>query len=172
MLVHRWLILRTPISHRFSIKKVIALVNVLAKLQNFCINELDDDFTAADNQEVPFPLGNEDGAITTSTMNNDSPEEQQQQQIILDTSHTAIGGDLPGTGEIVLHPDIEVAPDPEFGIERPLGLLDGGNHFEDYPRSLRRRESNVVLLPTCPREMMRLQVINSHLVRPNAPVED
>jgi hypothetical protein len=41
MLVQRWGILRTAIPHNLSIKKIIAIVNALARLCNFCINELD-----------------------------------------------------------------------------------------------------------------------------------
>ena len=37
MLVHRWAILRTEISFNITIVKVVALVNALAKLHNFCI---------------------------------------------------------------------------------------------------------------------------------------
>jgi hypothetical protein len=39
MLVHRWSILRSAIPCNIEIKKVIALVNVLAKLHNFCIDK-------------------------------------------------------------------------------------------------------------------------------------
>ena len=39
MLVHRWGILRMAIPQNIGIKKVVALVNALAKLHNFCIGE-------------------------------------------------------------------------------------------------------------------------------------
>lgn len=38
MLVHRWAILRSEISFNVTIVKVVALVNALAKLHNFCID--------------------------------------------------------------------------------------------------------------------------------------
>lgn len=41
MLVHRWAILRSEISFNVTIVKVVALVNALAKLHNFCIDVQD-----------------------------------------------------------------------------------------------------------------------------------
>ena len=41
MLVQRWGILRMAMPMGFTIKKTIALVNCLAKLHNFCIDEVD-----------------------------------------------------------------------------------------------------------------------------------
>lgn len=50
----------------------------------------------------------------------------------------------------------------------PTQLIDGGNHFADYPQSLRRRIerrfANIVL----PRESMLRQVIDSGRDRPDA----
>jgi hypothetical protein len=50
----------------------------------------------------------------------------------------------------------------------PRGLANGGHHFDDLPREVRRRwttESGIndVLLP---RQRLLRQVINSHKVRP------
>jgi len=41
MLVHRWAILRSEIPFNITIVKVVALVNALAKLHNFCIDVQD-----------------------------------------------------------------------------------------------------------------------------------
>ena len=40
MLVQRWGILRMRMRHGLSIKKIIAMINALAKLHNFCIGEM------------------------------------------------------------------------------------------------------------------------------------
>jgi hypothetical protein len=50
MLVHRWSILRSAIPRIIEIKKVIALVNALAKLHNFCIDKQDE--ASAENEEI------------------------------------------------------------------------------------------------------------------------
>jgi DDE superfamily endonuclease len=42
MFVQRWAILRTPMPINISIQRVIALVNALAKLHNFCIEQQDE----------------------------------------------------------------------------------------------------------------------------------
>jgi hypothetical protein len=62
MLVQRWGILRMAMPKNLSIKKIILLVNVLARLHNFCINEL-----PADDQGIPEELN----ADTVNMMNND-----------------------------------------------------------------------------------------------------
>ena len=57
MLVQRWSIIRTPISSRITIPKVIALVNCLAKLHNFCIGgptDLEGDRDGGDLTEDPL----------------------------------------------------------------------------------------------------------------------
>lgn len=41
MLVQKWGILRMAMPRNLSIKKIIAMVNALAKLHNFCIDEHD-----------------------------------------------------------------------------------------------------------------------------------
>lgn len=67
MLVQRWGILRMAMPKNISIKKTILLVNALARLHNFCINEL-----PIDNQNIPEQLNvdnvnmmnNNDGYVT------------------------------------------------------------------------------------------------------------
>jgi hypothetical protein len=46
MLTHRWAILRSAIPRGISLKKTVALVIVLAKLHNYCIDEKDADVPA------------------------------------------------------------------------------------------------------------------------------
>jgi len=147
MLVHRWLILRSPLPQRFTVGKVVALVNVLAKLQNFCIGQNDNDFEPADEEGgvVNPPTG------TPVTR----PTREDADNGIIDLDNAIV--------------QIEV--DPEFGVDRPSSLLDGGCHFDDYPRSLRRTNATTTAEFSSPREVMRRQVEDSHLVRPNAPVE-
>lgn len=61
MLVQRWGILRMAMPKNLSIKKIILLVNVLARLHNFCINEL-----PIDDQGIPVELN----ADTVNMMND------------------------------------------------------------------------------------------------------
>jgi hypothetical protein len=61
MLVQRWGILRMAMPKGLSIKKIILLVNVLARLHNFCINEL-----PIDDQGIPEELN----ADTVNMMND------------------------------------------------------------------------------------------------------
>ena len=61
MLVQRWGILRMAMPKNISIKKTILLVNALARLHNFCINEL-----PIDNREIP-----EEFNVDTVNMMND-----------------------------------------------------------------------------------------------------
>jgi len=144
MLVHRWLILCLPLPQRFTVRKVVALVNVLAKLHNFCISQNDNDFEPADEEGgiVNPPEGTCVARPTREDANNGIIE--------LDNTIVRIDGD----------PDL-------LGVNRPASLLDGGCHFDNYPRSLRR--TNAL---SSPREVMRRQVEDSHLVRPNALAED
>lgn len=67
MLVQRWGILRTALSHTLSLTRIVALVNTLARLHNFCISEADrlnktENFSrlSVDDQ---FMMENEDGYV-------------------------------------------------------------------------------------------------------------
>ena len=93
----RWEILRSAISVRVNIKRVISWVNALAKLHrpNFCIN-------------VSEPV---------------APEE----------SPTDLMGMMSNSGAYV---PIERS---HGVVLAPRGLVDGGNHFRDVPRDVRRR---------------------------------
>ena len=41
MLVQRWVILQTALSHSIPLTRIVALVNTLARLHNYCIDEAD-----------------------------------------------------------------------------------------------------------------------------------
>jgi hypothetical protein len=76
MLVQRWGILRMAMPMGISVKKTIALVNCLAKLYNFCIDEVDSaleglnaDIGNIENNEsgfVPMVVNSEIGAVLGS----------------------------------------------------------------------------------------------------------
>lgn len=145
MLVHRWLILRSAFPQRFTIRKVIAIVNVLAKLHNFCINQKDEDFSPDDHDQ-----DSDNSTSSSSTPEAGAPDDGDEEN-------------QPNRG-------LQLQTDPDFDIQRPVGLMDGGRHFDDYPRSLRRRYTGVA--QGVPRERMRRQVELSHRVRPTARDEE
>jgi hypothetical protein len=63
ILVQRWSILHAPMPCGFSIKKIIAISNALAKLHNFCINKRDgtpDSILAVDAEHL---MHNEGGSL-------------------------------------------------------------------------------------------------------------
>lgn len=119
MLVHRWAILLLAIPMNVTLVKVVALVNCLAKLHNFCIDEGVLDSMPADLHHLRTTRG----------------------------------------GVIVLEGLSESA-------QKPVGLIDGGHHSNDYPRdeAVRRiRNSGIVL----PRTLLLNQVImQPHRRRP------
>ena len=144
MLVQRWSILRTPISSGMSIKKVIALVNCLAKLHNFCIGgrtDLEDD------------NGGNGGAG-----DNDDDDDNNNNDLTDDPLERF--GNLTETawGYTILEASTE---HPEASL-RPVQLLDGGNHFRGLPRQFRRDGNDESL----PRQRLHDQVVDSHLIRP------
>ena len=60
-LVHRWPILRRPLSANFGVKKQIALVHALCSLHNYCKNQRhnnDDNMIEWDDIVFPIPDGN------------------------------------------------------------------------------------------------------------------
>jgi hypothetical protein len=68
MLVHRWGILRTAMSHTISLARIVALVNTLARLHNYCIDEADrlgvkDNLQRRLPVDVQYMMENEDGFI-------------------------------------------------------------------------------------------------------------
>jgi len=103
---------------------VIALVNCLAKLHNFCI-------------DVQEP---------------DAPEESATDMLNMMTN--ALG---------------YVGIRRERGVTlAPRGLANGGHHFDDLPREVRRRwtTESVINDVVLPRQRLLRQVIESHKVRP------
>jgi hypothetical protein len=63
MLVQRWSMLRAPMPCNFSITKIIALVNALAKLQNFCIDEQECAPDSDLNVDHEYMMSNKGGYI-------------------------------------------------------------------------------------------------------------
>jgi hypothetical protein len=113
-----------------SIKKVIALVNALAKLHNFCI-------------DMSEPV---------------APEESPTDLMAMMTNRQGY-----------------VRIERDRGVTRaPRSLVNGGQHFNDIPREVRRRwtteatdmneSGSSVLLP---RQIMLRKVIESHKMRPH-----
>ncbi len=58
MLVQRWSMLCAPMPCNFSIPKIIALINGLAKHQNFCINEKEGDADSLLNIDEEYMMTN------------------------------------------------------------------------------------------------------------------
>jgi hypothetical protein len=60
--------------------------------------------------------------------------------------------------------------DDNHGILVPRGLMNGGHHFDDMPRALRRTTESYDGAKThgakTQRELLRNKVINSHMTRP------
>jgi len=68
MLVQRWGILRTALSQGISLTRIVALVNTLARLHNYCIDEADrlgvrDNLTSRLPIDVQYMMENENGFI-------------------------------------------------------------------------------------------------------------
>ena len=68
MLVQRWGILRTAIPHTISLTRIVALVNTLARLHNFCISESDrlkskENLQNRLSGDVQYMMENEDGYV-------------------------------------------------------------------------------------------------------------
>jgi hypothetical protein len=59
------------------------------------------------------------------------------------------------------------------GVETqiPVQLLNGGNHFNDVPQVIRRRNSREPLSNTLPRTQLLMKVINSNMDRPSSNIQ-
>lgn len=110
------------------IRRIIALVNALAKLHNFCIDEKD----GYDKNSLLQPLSSD-----TLNMMNDAD------------------GFVP------------MEASSEHGMLLPTALMNGGHHFQDVPRNVRRQNERQYLDGNLPRQRLLQQVIDSHLKRPN-----
>jgi hypothetical protein len=71
--VSRWGILRCAISSKITIKKVIALVNCLAKLHNFCIDESEPGAPEESPTDMMNMLSNRDGYVRMERSSNGTP---------------------------------------------------------------------------------------------------
>ena len=110
-----------------SIPKIIALVNALSKLHNFCIDEKDGN----DNNKIPEHLN-----ADNQHMMNDSE------------------GYVP------------MELNEVHGTLLPSALMDGGHHFADIPRHIRRQHERQHNISELPWQRLLKQVIDSHLTRP------
>jgi DDE superfamily endonuclease len=149
MFVQKWAMLRTAMPCNVSIRRVIALVNALAKLHNFCIDELQ----PQQQHEVDMALlatgGNGDHDLTEATTT----------AALDDFNLMANHGD----GYIPLVQD-PASAQPHAAL--PMDLLDGGHHFDGVPRDVRRQRSDVDGTGLLPRALLHEQVVQSHRVRP------
>ncbi len=107
------------------IRRIIALVNALAKLHNFCIDE-------NDKNNLLQPLSSD-----TLNMMNDA------------------NGYVP------------MEASREHGMHLPMVLMNGGDHFHDVPRNVRRQNERQYSDANLPRQRLLQQVVDSHLKRPN-----
>jgi hypothetical protein len=129
-LVSRWGILRSAIPCNITIVRTVALVNCLARIHNFCIDEVE---KGKDIKE-----------------SNDT--------LPADLAHMMNGpkGYVP-----MISDDIHDVP-------IPYEIMEGGNHFDDCPRSTRRsRRVDVVANNELPRTILLHHVMDSHKTRPH-----
>ena len=141
ILVNRWAILRSIIPDGISIKRTIALVVALAKLNNFCIDEADE-FMDYDSSLEPDP----DVVATLQRRRRKPP----RAVVPLVAAHRKDHG---------------------LNATIPVGLLDGGEHLLDHPRGTRKSDDNVTRTTDLsgailPRESMLRVVIASGKTRP------
>ena len=109
-----------------SIPRIVALVNALAKLHNFCIDE-------KDGTKIPEQLSGD---------------------------HLHMMNDC--NGYVPMEPSAD-----NQGFLVPAALMNGGHHFQDVPRNIRRqqiRQSNIANL--LPRQRLLQQVIDLHMTQP------
>jgi hypothetical protein len=106
ILVHRWAILRSPLSATMGVEKQMVLVMALCKLHNYCIGLDDDDKENATTGE----LANSVESISTTDEDTPSSLEARDEHRI--SSHGGV--------------------DPRESNEAgPNELLGGGEHFDD-----------------------------------------
>jgi DDE superfamily endonuclease len=125
-LVARWSILRSAIPQNITIAKTTALVIVLAKLHNFCINESDA----------------EAASLTDSDANN-----------------------------VLLLGAVPLIHSFSANMPLPLGLLNGGDHFDDLDRNARRRREREEAVGQLPRQVLHSLIEIKGLTRP-APIRE
>lgn len=111
MLVNRWGILRSALSAQISLRKVGALVMCLCRLHNYCISE----------------RLRKNGVVEVEDAGNGG--------VPLATARDA--AEISANGGVPLEPSRR---NPDLNQHSPEQLLHGGQHFDDVPRSYRRRE--------------------------------
>ena len=70
MLVQRWAILQSAMPRRITIKKTIAMVNALAKLHNFCIDQNEVDVPESSPSDAFNLMNSEAGFVSFETTTN------------------------------------------------------------------------------------------------------
>jgi hypothetical protein len=182
MLVQHWGILRMRMPHGRSSKKIIALINALAKLRNFCIGETDgNDTTGAGNggggeggqssDEVGHlvvtdidlvGMENSIGGIAVGGVGGGAQEGQQE------------GDDVPPLLDRDAH-NIAYSGPGHIGLSYdnfhqstavPTYLIHSGEHFIDVPESfLRLNRKNMSTLELPWTKLFNI-IVNGHWERP------
>jgi len=136
ILTQKWGILRTAMPPNMSIRRNVALVNALAKLHNFCIDQKDTN----SNKEVMVndPL---DLQVGQNDIRNHA-DGFVDFEVVDDRDS---GGFTENTG---------------VALQVPTDLMGGGHHMVDVPRD-RSMEP-----PSLPRQQLHDVVVLSHKVRP------
>ena len=146
-----------------SIKKIIALVNTLAKLHNFCIDREEIRIGGqADPTLEEDPTMEEERMMCTLTLaGQEVPTEQEDATMLESSAQDTFQPMNDASGFVMLQ---QVIDDDGTPFVVPRQLMDGGEHFDDVPRDIRRnRTMNVDHLP---RKALHDKVLNSHKVRP------
>ena len=141
--MNRWAILRSIIPAGISIKRTIALVVALAKLNNFCIDETDE-FMDYDFAPDPDP-----DVVATAQRRRRKPPRVALPLVAAHRMDHGVDDTI------------------------PVGLLDGGEHLLDHPRGTRKSDDNNVVTGglnggvLLPREtMLRVVIASGSKTRP------
>ncbi len=184
MLVQRWGILRMQMPHGLSIKKIKALINVLAKLHNFCIGETDgNDTTGAGNggggeggqssDEVGHlavvtdidlvGMENSVGGVGVGGVGGGTQEGQQEGDDyvppLLDRDTHNI--EYSGPGHVGLSFD-----NIHQSTTVPADLIHSGEHFIDVPESFLRQHRRNMSTVELPRTKLFNIIVDGHWERP------
>ena len=118
--------LRAPMPLNTSIKKIVAMVNALVKLHNFCIDI------------------------------------QEENEVLIDSSAEDLHNVMDSAEGFVTLDEVDGVDTP-----LPLQLLDGGNHFNDVPQTIRRRSDCKKLSSALPHTELLMKVMNSNMDHPS-----
>jgi hypothetical protein len=141
-----WGILQAAMPRNIGIKKVIALVNALAKLHNFCIDEME---RAAGVNVTELEAAADNDELNNTGEQDDNEDINQYDSNISD-------------GYIELEHRGENAEESLI----PIQLMDGGHHFDGMARTLRRNCHRETAGMVIPRTLLHDKVVESHMVRP------